>query len=81
MARELLTLGEAAAALGVRDWQLRRAFERGLLQEPTRVGINRVVRRTDLSRIAIVLRQAGYLDRPDGAGKFIAASRAGTAAR
>ena len=57
----VLTLGPAAKLLGVRTWQLRRLFERGLMPEPPRVGAYRVIAVTDLPYLKAALHEAGYL--------------------
>jgi hypothetical protein len=56
-----LTLGTAARSLGVRTWQLRRLFERGLMPEPPRVGVYRVIAVADLPGLKAALQEAGYL--------------------
>ena len=56
-----LTLGAVAKLYGVRLWQVRRLYERGILPEPERVARYRVVPRDDLPRIEATLRACGYL--------------------
>lgn len=61
MSIPFVTLGTAAKSLGVRAWQLRRIFERGLMPEPPRVGAYRVIAVADLPRLKAALQDAGYL--------------------
>jgi hypothetical protein len=61
IADELLTTGDAAHEIGVREWQVSRLFERGLLVEPPRVGERRVLRRADLPAVREAAIRAGYL--------------------
>jgi hypothetical protein len=56
-----LTPGEVAVCLGVRDWQVLRLFQRGLLPEPPRLGRNRAIPAGDLDRVRQALVAAGYL--------------------
>lgn len=56
-----LTIGNVARYFGCQPWQVRRAIERKLLDEPPRVGAYRVFVATDLPRIEAALRAAGYL--------------------
>jgi hypothetical protein len=60
MAGEMST-GDAARAIGVRDWQLTRLFRRGLVSEPARVGRFRIIRAADLPRLREAAVRAGYL--------------------
>jgi hypothetical protein len=62
-----LSIGEAAARLGVATWQLRRLYERKLLPEPPRIGPFRVLPAGDLPAAEAALRQAGYLPASTGA--------------
>jgi hypothetical protein len=57
----LMTLGQAAVALGCRDWHLARLFERRLVPEPARVGRQRVFTADDLPPLRQALIEAGYL--------------------
>jgi len=56
-----LTLGQVAKRFGCRTWQVARIFERGILPEPPRVGILRVVAENDLETIRVALLQCGYI--------------------
>jgi DNA-binding transcriptional MerR regulator len=56
-----LTIGEAALRLGVRPWQVRRVYTRGLMPPAARVGAYRVIPEQDLPKVERALRQAGYL--------------------
>jgi len=56
-----LTVGEAADRCGVQCWRLRRLFERGLLDEPERVGHARLIPEGDMPRVRAALEAAGYL--------------------
>jgi DNA-binding transcriptional MerR regulator len=59
-----LTIGAIARHFGLSTWQVRRAIERGLLDEPPRLGAYRVFTAEDLPRVEAALRNAGYL--PEG---------------
>jgi hypothetical protein len=59
---ELLTIGDAAAHLGCREWQLRRLFSRGLVGEAARLGRTRIIPRAQLPRLRKALERAGYLE-------------------
>jgi hypothetical protein len=59
--QDLLTSGEAAVALGLRDWQLGRLFARGLAEEPPRLGRHRMIDRADLPKLRDAAVRAGYL--------------------
>ena len=56
-----LSLGQVAKRLGCRTWQVARLFERGLLPDPPRVGIQRVVLVSELPLVMAKLHEAGYL--------------------
>jgi hypothetical protein len=56
-----MTLGQAASALGLKDWQLVRLFTRGFAEEPARLGRFRVIRADDLPRLREAALRAGYL--------------------
>jgi hypothetical protein len=56
-----LTLGQAAAALGLRDWQLARIFRRRLVPEPARLGRMRMIAVSDLPALRRVAEKVGYL--------------------
>jgi predicted DNA-binding transcriptional regulator AlpA len=58
-----LTLGQVAERLGCQSWQVLRLFQRGLLPEPPRIGINRVVHRDRIPEIKAALEKAGFLKR------------------
>lgn len=55
-----LTIGAVALRYGVRPWQIRRLFERGLLPPAPRVGAYRVIDARDLSLVEKALLEAGY---------------------
>jgi hypothetical protein len=74
---ELLTTGDAAQALGCREWQVSRLFERGLLPEPRRVGGKRVLTRADLDGIRVALIRAGYLRSRTETGATVGITEAG----
>ena len=57
-----LTLGDVAKRLGCRTWQVARLFERGILPDPPRVGLYRVVPIGDLPLVKRALKAAGYLE-------------------
>jgi hypothetical protein len=57
----VMTVGDVARRYpGVRPWQIRRLFERGLLPPAARVGPYRVVMADDLPAVEQALRVAGY---------------------
>jgi hypothetical protein len=56
-----LTLGPVAAEFGVKTWQVRALFERGILPPADRIGPYRVVHRRDFPKIEAGLRTLGYL--------------------
>jgi hypothetical protein len=58
---QFLTMGVIAGRYGVKQWQVRRLFERNLLPEPMRVGAYRVIRIEDLPAVEQALRAAGYI--------------------
>ena len=62
----VLTVGAVAKHFGLREWQVRRVFERGLLPEPVRVGAYRVVTEAELPAVEDALRRAGYLPPAEG---------------
>ncbi len=62
MEQVLLTLGDLGRRYGLPIWKVRRLYERGLLDEPARVGPYRVVSVADLPGVEAALRTAGYLD-------------------
>ena len=55
------TTGAIARHFGVPVWQVRRLVERGLLQEPARIGQYRLFTPEQLPAIRAALVQAGYL--------------------
>jgi DNA-binding transcriptional MerR regulator len=57
----VFTVGSVAARFGVRPWQIRRLFERGLLPPAQRLGAYRVVTEADIPNVEAALREAGYL--------------------
>ena len=58
---EALTLGAAAARLGLPLWKLQRAFTLGLLPVPLRAGRLRLVPSDQLPVLRAALERAGYL--------------------
>jgi hypothetical protein len=60
-AENTMTTGEAAAAVGIRDWQLIALLQRGLVAEPKRFGRSRVFTADDLPRLRAAAVRAGYL--------------------
>jgi hypothetical protein len=58
-----LTIGKAACALGVEQWKVRRLYQRGILEEPPRVGPYRVLMPSELGQVADALFTAGLVDR------------------
>jgi hypothetical protein len=61
MASQLLTLGVVAKRFGVKLWQVRRCFERGLLPPAARCANYRVVEERQLPAVEAALRRGGYL--------------------
>jgi len=68
-----LQLGDVAARLGCREWQLRRLFERGLVPEPARAGRGRVFTEADLPALRSALVNAGYLPSDQADPRTVAA--------
>ena len=60
------TWGGVARRFGCRLWQVRRLYERGLLEPAQRAGHLRVVSEADLPVIEAALRRAGYLPSKEG---------------
>jgi hypothetical protein len=60
-ADELLTTGDAAVELGVREWMVARLYERHFLPEPPRLAGKRVLKRSDLPAVRDAAVRAGYL--------------------
>jgi hypothetical protein len=58
--KPFLSLGEAATALGCKDWHLHQLFRRGLVDEPPRAGRRRLISREDLPALRAALVLAGY---------------------
>jgi hypothetical protein len=58
---DVLSTGAAAVELGVSRRAVIALFQRGLLPEPTRVGRNRVIRRSELPQVLSALSRGGYL--------------------
>jgi hypothetical protein len=56
-----LSIGQAAARFDVPLWKVRRLFERGLLPEPERIGVYRLLDEADLPAVEAALLRAGYL--------------------
>jgi hypothetical protein len=61
-----LSTGEAAVRLGLRDWQVARLYQRGLVEEPRRFGRFRLVAESDLPAIRRAAQTAGYLQQEGG---------------
>jgi hypothetical protein len=60
-AKQFLTTAEAARLLGCPEWCVARAFLRGLLPEPERLGRARLIREDQLPALRAALVAAGYL--------------------
>jgi DNA-binding transcriptional MerR regulator len=56
-----MTTATVAKKFGVKTWQVRRLYEKGLLAEPSRAGQYRLIDPADLPRIKRALKEAGYL--------------------
>jgi predicted DNA-binding transcriptional regulator AlpA len=56
-----MTVGQAAARLGVRDWQIVSLYRRRFLPEPVRLGRFRAIDPDDLPKVREALVRAGYL--------------------
>jgi hypothetical protein len=71
MAEKFLTLGDAAQRIGhgCRRWMIQRIFERGILPQPKRIGLYRILSESDLGNIERVLREHGYLKEKPAAAK------------
>ena len=55
-----MSLPEAARRLQCPDWQVRNVFTRGVLPEPPRAGLTRVISERDLPKIEKALCELGY---------------------
>jgi hypothetical protein len=60
-AKKFLTTAEAARLIGCPEWCVARAFLRGLLPEPERLGRSRLIREDQLPQLHAALVDAGYL--------------------
>jgi len=60
-----MTVGQAANRLGVTARQVRRLYLRGLLPEPARAGLYRLISEDALPELELALRRAGYLPTPE----------------
>jgi hypothetical protein len=58
---KFMSLDEVAKRLGCEVWQVRRVFEKKLLPPAHRIGMYRVVEKSELPRIRAALVKAGYL--------------------
>ena len=58
---EVFSTADVAKLLTVQSWQVRRLFEDGTLPEPGRIGNQRAIPRDMISRIAVALRDRGFL--------------------
>ena len=66
---DILTLGPAAEALGIKNWQLERLFTTGRAPRPGKIGHYRVVPKSELPRLREAAVAAGYIKleaAPDG---------------
>jgi hypothetical protein len=54
---------DAARVLGVEPWQVARLYQKGLVDEPPRVGNSRVLTPQDLPALRTAFQEAGYLKR------------------
>jgi hypothetical protein len=63
----IFTIGQVARRFGVKPWQVRRVFERGLLPAAARVGPYRVMTPEELPAVEAALIAAGYLPRREAA--------------
>ena len=55
------SIGEAAEAVGIKDWQVRSLERRGLIPEPSRCGRQRSYCDADVKSIEKAAKAAGYL--------------------
>ena len=56
-----LSVTTAAMSLGVQPWQLRNLFNRGLADEPERLGHSRIITPDQLPRLRRAAQAAGYI--------------------
>jgi len=66
---EVFSTADVAKLLTVKSWQVRRLFEDGALPEPGRIGNQRAIPREMISRIAVALRDRGYLNEAGACAK------------
>ena len=55
------TTGQAARRIGVDAWQVSRLYQRGLVEEPARLGRFRLIPAGDLDKLRRAALAAGYL--------------------
>jgi hypothetical protein len=60
-ADDYISLGAVARLYQLPLWKVRRLYETGRLAEPPRIGVYRLIRRSDLPIIERALRAAGFL--------------------
>ena len=60
-AGEWLTTGQMAKRLGIDSWQVSRLYQRGLVEEPARLGRFRLIPAADLDKLRRAALAAGYL--------------------
>jgi hypothetical protein len=56
-----MTTGQAAREIGAESWQVARLFQRGLVEEPRRLGQFRLIAESDLPALKRAAEAAGYL--------------------
>jgi hypothetical protein len=56
-----LPMKEAAARCNVQVWQVRQVFLKGLMAEPGRCGMGRVIPVSDLPELEAALKKLGYV--------------------
>jgi hypothetical protein len=61
MPRKFSTTADVARRLGVRAWTVARLFERGLVEEPERLGRVRMIAEDRMQEVRDALERAKYL--------------------
>lgn len=63
----VLTTREVAEITSVKEWQVRRLYEEGILPDPGRFAGKRAIPRTDIPKIVLLLEKRGWLPKQESA--------------
>lgn len=61
----VLSTREVADITGVKEWQVRRLYEDGILPDPGRFAGKRAIPRTDIPKIVLLLEKRGWLPKQE----------------